>query len=205
MSCIFRSPRRRRTRPSKDGLPSASAPPRRAAPYKRPAPAGPWRRQNSFLPSMSDLRGPRGMAHPVGRAETAGRAAYRHYREGRGHRGITSGYLKGKEKRRHMPPLPFCCFVPGAGGRIRPLFFSSCRRVGTFRAPGRGVFLANPCQERFRAPARGPFGAAQKGRKGRLGAAAPKNPIDVQWSALFSFRRVDIALPLRPLPGLPLR
>ena len=87
-----------------------------------------------------------------------------------------------------MPPLPFCCFVPGAGGRIRPLFFSSCRRVGTFRAP-----------------ARGPFGAAQKGRKGRLGAAAPKDPIDVQWSALFSFRRVDIALPLRPLPGLPLR
>ena len=74
-----------------------------------------------------------------------------------------------------------------------------------FRAPGRGVFLANPCQERFRAPARGPFGAAQKGRKGRLGAAAPKDPFDVQWSALFSFRRVDIVLPLRPLPGLPLR
>ena len=71
-----------------------------------------------------------------------------------------------------------------------------------FRAPGRGVFLANPCQGRFRAPARGPFGAAQKGRKGRLGAAAPKDPFDVQQSAIVSYRRVDIAFPLRPLPGL---
>ena len=58
------------------------------------------------------------------------------------------------------------------------------------------------CQGIFRAPARGPFGTAQKGRKGRLGAAAPKNPIDVQQIAIFSFRRVDIVLPLRPLPGL---
>ena len=68
--------------------------------------------------------------------------------------------------------------------------------------PGHGVFLANPCQERFRAPARGPFGAAQKGRKGRLGAAAPKYPVDVQYRAIFSFRRVGIVLRLRPLPGL---
>ena len=84
---------------------------------------------------------------------------------------------------------------------------------GTFGTPlpgevshsGRGVFLAHPCLGKFRAPARGPFGTAQKGRKGRLGAAAPKNPIDVQQIAIFSFRRVDIVLPLRPLPGLPLR
>ena len=74
--------------------------------------------------------------------------------------------------------------------------------AGRFRVPGRGAFLVHPCQGRFRAPARGPFGAAQKGRKGRLGAAAPKDPIDVQWGNPFSFRRVGIVLPLRPLPGL---
>ena len=68
--------------------------------------------------------------------------------------------------------------------------------------PGRGAFLVHPCQGRFRAPARGPFGTAQKGRKGRLGAAAPKDPFDVQQSAIVSYRRVDIAFPLRPLPGL---
>ena len=88
-------------------------------------------------------------------------------------------------------PLPTKC---GAG--------SAVPAGGRFRAPGRGVFLAHPCQGRFRAPARGPFGTAQKGRKGRLGAAAPKNPFDVQQGACASYRRVDIVLPLRLLPGL---
>ena len=62
-----------------------------------------------------------------------------------------------------------------------------------------------PAKDVSRPRARGPFGTAQKGRKGRLGAAAPKNPFDVQQSAIVSYRRVDIVLPLRPPPGLPLR
>ena len=97
-------------------------------------------------------------------------------------------------------PLSVCSIrrgaITGRGGALPP------GPAGRFRAPGHGVFPAHPCQGRFRAPARGPFGTAQKGRKGRLGAAAPKNPFDVQQIAIFSFRRVDIVLPLRPLPGL---
>ena len=111
-----------------------------------------------------------------------------------------------------MPPLPFCCFVPGAGDESAHFSFRHAEGWGRFALPGARDEFHPPFSFRlaertgtFRAPARGPFGAAQKGRKGRLGAAAPKNPIDVHWSALFSFRRVDIVLPLRPLPGLPLR
>ena len=72
---------------------------------------------------------------------------------------------------------------------------------GGFVLRARGV-SGTLCQGRFRAPARGPFGTAQKGRKGRLGAAAPKDPVDVQYRACVSYRRVDIVLPLRLLPGL---
>ncbi len=102
-------------------------------------------------------------------------------------------------RRNYDPPPPsnfsrscfvFCQYPRGFG-----------RGPGRF-APRCGVFLVHLCQGIFRASARGPFGTAQKGRKGRLGAAAPKNPFDVQQIAIFSFRRVDIVLPLRPLPGL---
>ena len=92
--------------------------------------------------------------------------------------------------------------VPGAPTRPGPAVLRSLPRMwGGFVLRARGV-SGTLCQGRFRAPARGPFGAAQKGRKGRLGAAAPKDPIDVQQRATYSYRRVDIVLPLRPLPGL---
>ena len=68
--------------------------------------------------------------------------------------------------------------------------------------PQRGRDARRAKGEAFRAPARGPFGTAQKGRKGRLGAAAPKDPFDVQQSAIVSYLRMDIVLPLHPLPGL---
>ena len=87
----------------------------------------------------------------------------------------------------------------GGWQRRLPLSVCSIRRGAI---TGRGGALPPGPAGRFRAPARGPFGTAQKGRKGRLGAAAPKNPFDVQQIAIFSFRRVDIVLPLRPLPGL---
>ena len=97
-------------------------------------------------------------------------------------------------------PLSVCSIRRGAitvrGGALPP------GPAGRFLCREGGMFLAHPCQGRFRAPARGPFGTAQKGRKGRLGAAAPKNPIDVQHRAYFSLRRVGIVLPLCPLPGL---
>ena len=92
--------------------------------------------------------------------------------------------------------------------RRRDRIGSACREGGVFCAPGHGgrvpphFLFYGACWGRFRAPARGPFGTAQKGRKGRLGAAAPKNPINVQHRAYFSYRRVGIVLPLRPLPGL---
>ena len=85
---------------------------------------------------------------------------------------------------------------------------SPFRGGGVFCAPGHGgrvpphFLFYGACWGRFRAPARGPFGTAQKGRKGRLGAAAPKDPFDVQQGACASYRRVDIVLPLRLLPGL---
>ena len=120
-------------------------------------------------------------------------------------------------RRNYDPPPPsnfsgscfvFCQYPRGFGRGCRGLrpdrglrFCCPCRGGGRVCTPVRGV-SGTLCQGIFRAPARGPFGTAQKGRKGRLGAAAPKNPIDVQQIAIFSFRRVDIVLPLRPLPGL---
>ena len=92
--------------------------------------------------------------------------------------------------------------VPGAPTRPGSAVLRSLPRMwGGFALRARGV-SGTLCQGIFRAPARGPFGTAQKGRKGRLGAAAPKNPFDVQQGACASYRRVDIVLPLRPLPGL---
>ena len=67
-----------------------------------------------------------------------------------------------------------------------PLFFSSCRRMGKFRTPGAGCFWHAFARGRFAPP----------------GAAAPKNPVDVQQSAIVSYRRMDIVLPLHSLPGL---
>ena len=87
------------------------------------------------------------------------------------------------QDRQSMPKGDF--MPPGAGGRVPPHFL-----------------FYGACWGRFRAPARGPFGTAQKGRKGRLGAAAPKDPFDVQYRACVSYRRVGVVLPLRPLPGL---
>ena len=72
--------------------------------------------------------------------------------------------------------------------------------------PGaRPVLLGRPCQKGgdvSRPRTRGTFGTAQKYPKGRLGAAAPKYPIDVQFGAYSWFRRAGIVLPLPLLPGL---
>ena len=89
------------------------------------------------------------------------------------------------------------------GGRVPPPFsFRHAERWGNFVPRARDVSGMPLPGDVSRPRARGPFGTAQKGRKGRLWAAAPKNPFDVQQSAIVSYRRVDIAFPLRPLPGL---
>ena len=74
----------------------------------------------------------------------------------------------------------------GQGDEIRPPFsFWKCLLGGISSPRGRGT-----------------FGTAQKYPKSRLGAAAPKYPIDVQQSTYFSFRRVGVVSSLRPHPGL---
>ena len=89
------------------------------------------------------------------------------------------------------------------GGRVPPPFsFRHAEGWGNFVPRARDVSGMPLPGDVSRPRARGPFGTAQKGRKGRLGAAAPKNPFDVQQSAIVSYRRMDIVLPLRPLPGL---
>ena len=89
------------------------------------------------------------------------------------------------------------------GGRVPPPFsFRHAEGWGNFVPRARDVSGMPLPGDVSRPRARGPFGTAQKGRKGRLGAAAPKNPFDVQQSAIVSYRRMDIVLPLHPLPGL---
>ena len=89
------------------------------------------------------------------------------------------------------------------GGRVPPPFsFRHAEGWGNFVPRARDVSGMPLPGDVSRPRARGPFGTAQKGRKGRLGAAAPKDPFDVQQSAIVSYRRMDIVLPLRPLPGL---
>ena len=96
-------------------------------------------------------------------------------------------------------------FFRGDGASEHGRRFPTGQKYPVFRQPGGGGGFPPSGGGVFRAPARPTFSMAKKWAKRHLGAAAPKDPIDVQWSALFSFRRVDIALPLRPLPGLPLR
>ena len=104
-----------------------------------------------------------------------------------------------------------CCFWFAGTGRV-----STLRGPGRFRAPARQPFAAGQ-RNAFRPPflsgsacwgeissprGRGTFGTAQKYPKSRLGAAAPKYPIDVQQRACFPFRRVGVVSSLRPHPGL---
>ena len=89
------------------------------------------------------------------------------------------------------------------GGRVPPPFsFRHAEGWGNFVPRARDVSGMPLPGDVSRPRARGPFGTAQKGRKGRLGAAAPKNPFDVQQSAIVSYRRMDIVCLFTPSRAL---
>ena len=96
----------------------------------------------------------------------------------------------------------FCAPGRVGTGSAPPFSFRHAEGWGNFVPRARDVSGMPLPGDVSRPRARGPFGTAQKGRKGRLGAAAPKNPVDVQQSAIVSYRRMDIVLPLHSLPGL---